>query len=112
MDQAKYSFIASSYVKYLEGSGARVVPIRYDLDEKSLIKIMSKINGLFLTGGAAELVTTVGINNKVDKIIDLESKSLDSNDKNITKVMKINIIVKNRICKKSRFFDIVGNETK
>ena len=56
MDPQKYSFIASSYIKYLDGAGARVVPIRYDLDEKSLIKIMNNINGLFLPGGAAELV--------------------------------------------------------
>jgi len=31
-DPEEYSYIATSYVRYLESAGARVVPIKYDLD--------------------------------------------------------------------------------
>uniref|UniRef100_A0A3Q3XF98 folate gamma-glutamyl hydrolase n=1 Tax=Mola mola TaxID=94237 RepID=A0A3Q3XF98_MOLML len=43
------SYIAASYVKYLEGAGARVVPIRYLLDQ---------INQLLLPGGDVDIQTS------------------------------------------------------
>lgn len=39
------SFIAASYVKYVEGGGARVVPIFIDRPKEYYRNIMSKING-------------------------------------------------------------------
>lgn len=46
------SYIAASYVKFLELSGAQVVPIWIGKDEKYYRDIMSKINGILLPGGA------------------------------------------------------------
>ena len=50
-----YSYIASSYVKFVESSGARVVPIPYDLSYEELKEIFQSINGLLFPGGSASL---------------------------------------------------------
>ncbi|RWS27148.1 gamma-glutamyl hydrolase A-like isoform X1 [Leptotrombidium deliense] len=46
-----YSYIAASYVKYLESAGARVVPIFVSEDYEYYKKLMKQINGLLLPGG-------------------------------------------------------------
>lgn len=43
------SFIAASYVKFIEGGGARVVPIWIDKPREYYEDIMSKINGSVMT---------------------------------------------------------------
>jgi hypothetical protein len=43
-------------VKNLQASGARVVHLNFHSDIKVLKEIMGQINGLFLTGGAANLL--------------------------------------------------------
>ncbi|GCC36955.1 gamma-glutamyl hydrolase-like isoform X2 [Chiloscyllium punctatum] len=50
------SYIAASYVKYLESAGAQVVPIGIDLTEDQYRKLFYSINGLLLPGGGANLV--------------------------------------------------------
>ena len=45
------SYIDSSYKMWLEAAGARVVPIRYDLDEHSVRELFSKVNAVLFTGG-------------------------------------------------------------
>lgn len=45
------SYIAASYVKYLESAGARVVPIRINRTEEEYSKLFNSINGLLLPGG-------------------------------------------------------------
>jgi len=47
----KYSYIASSYVKYLEEAGADVIPIAYDSSEEQLEELISNIDLLFFPGG-------------------------------------------------------------
>ena len=54
----KQSYIASSYVKYLESAGAQVIPILYDYDEMTLKTIFNQLNGLFFPGGDASLFKT------------------------------------------------------
>ncbi|XP_072323778.1 gamma-glutamyl hydrolase isoform X1 [Scyliorhinus torazame] len=53
-----HSFIAASYVKYLESAGARVVPISIDLTEAQYKKLFYSINGLLIPGGGANLMTS------------------------------------------------------
>ncbi|XP_017028527.1 gamma-glutamyl hydrolase-like [Drosophila kikkawai] len=48
----KTSFIAASYVKYLEGGGARVVPIWIGRNRSYYEDLMLKINGVLLPGGS------------------------------------------------------------
>ncbi|XP_029990345.1 gamma-glutamyl hydrolase isoform X2 [Sphaeramia orbicularis] len=52
------SYIAASYVKYLEGAGARVVPIRINRTEEEYTKIFYSINGLLLPGGDVDIQTS------------------------------------------------------
>ncbi|XP_017098550.2 gamma-glutamyl hydrolase A [Drosophila bipectinata] len=48
----KTSYIAASYVKYLEGAGAQVVPIWIGRNRSYYEDLMQKINGVLLPGGA------------------------------------------------------------
>lgn len=47
----KYSYIASSYVKFLEEAGAYVIPIAYDSSQEQLEELVSNIDLLFFPGG-------------------------------------------------------------
>lgn len=49
------SYIAASYVKFIESGGARVVPIRNDLPEEELQSLINSINGVIFPGGGASL---------------------------------------------------------
>lgn len=44
------SYLAASYVKYLESAGARVVPLHYRDTSANLRSLVSKLNGVFFTG--------------------------------------------------------------
>lgn len=50
------SYISAAYVKWLESSGARVVPITTDMPKKELKKLFGYINGVVLPGGGAYLM--------------------------------------------------------
>lgn len=52
------SYIAASYVKYLESAGARVVPIPHNFTESKIKEIFQYVNGVLLPGGAAEPLTS------------------------------------------------------
>lgn len=45
------TYIAASYIKNLEMSGAQVVPLFYHYSHAQLDNILSKINGVFFPGG-------------------------------------------------------------
>jgi gamma-glutamyl hydrolase len=48
--QEEYSYIAASYIKWVEQSGARVMPVPFDLSESELKSMFSKINGILFPG--------------------------------------------------------------
>src|SRR4051812_12028512 len=50
------SYIAASYVKYMESAGARVVPIHYRSNATTLRWLASKLNGVLYTGGGTDLL--------------------------------------------------------
>ncbi|KAM3127512.1 hypothetical protein pb186bvf_020392 [Paramecium bursaria] len=50
-DDAKYSTLDASYVKYVESGGAIVIPIQWDASYDELNYILRNINGVLLTGG-------------------------------------------------------------
>ncbi|XP_034026492.1 gamma-glutamyl hydrolase isoform X2 [Thalassophryne amazonica] len=52
------TYIPSSYVKYTESGGSRVMPIRLDLSTAEYKTIFQSINGLLLIGGAVNLQTS------------------------------------------------------
>ncbi|XP_002166220.1 gamma-glutamyl hydrolase A [Hydra vulgaris] len=47
------TYIASSYVKFLEMAGAEVVPIISTWNKKRIERVIRKVNGVLLPGGAA-----------------------------------------------------------
>lgn len=50
-------YIAASYVKYVESTGARVVPINFYAKTSELDKLMSSLNGIIFPGGGAGFTT-------------------------------------------------------
>ncbi|XP_063304487.1 gamma-glutamyl hydrolase-like [Pelobates fuscus] len=52
------TYIADSYVHFLESAGCRVAPIRLNLNEDEYVKIFKSINGVLFPGGAADLLTS------------------------------------------------------
>jgi len=52
------TYIAASYVKYVEMAGARVVPLLIDQSFDELEKIAKQLNGILFTGGAANFWKT------------------------------------------------------
>jgi len=59
-DDMKYgkSYIAASYVKFIESAGGRVVPIVYDTPEPELKTLFNQINGVLIPGGDADIAGT------------------------------------------------------
>ncbi|KAE8619469.1 hypothetical protein XENTR_v10009802 [Xenopus tropicalis] len=49
------TYIADSYVKFLESAGSRVVPIRLNLPEEEYRKLFKSINGVLFPGGSVDL---------------------------------------------------------
>lgn len=54
------SYIAASYIKYVEGGGARAVPIMINQTESYYENLMNSINGVIFPGGAANFNTANG----------------------------------------------------
>jgi hypothetical protein len=46
----EYSYIADTYIEFVEASGARALPIRHDLPLDQLSQIFNGINGLIFPG--------------------------------------------------------------
>ncbi|XP_037045526.1 gamma-glutamyl hydrolase-like isoform X2 [Bradysia coprophila] len=72
------SYIAASYVKFVEGGGARVVPIWIDRPKSYYEGIMSKINGVLFPGGATWFNQTNGYSEAGRHIYDI---AMDMNDR-------------------------------
>lgn len=63
----EYSYMATSYVRFLEESGVRVVPIKYNENEEYLETIMHEINGLLIPGSSTDLVESESENSAMFK---------------------------------------------
>ena len=80
-----YSYFGAAYVKFLEASGNRVVPILYDYDEATLRKLFESVNGLLFPGGDASLwvdeKTMTGYSNLTLTVKKLLKWAVEANDK-------------------------------
>ncbi|XP_063709500.1 gamma-glutamyl hydrolase A-like [Culicoides brevitarsis] len=54
------SYIAASYVKFIESQAARVVPIWIDKPRKYYEKMMKRVNGVLFPGGNADFINNWG----------------------------------------------------
>ncbi|KAL4453960.1 hypothetical protein ABPG74_003843 [Tetrahymena malaccensis] len=75
-----YSYIAASYVKFVESAGAQAVPIPYDATLEYLDTLFSKINGILFPGGSVEFT----FDDSVDKIFSRNANYLIQKAKNAT----------------------------
>lgn len=50
-----YSYIASSYIKFIAAAGARAVPILHDMERDEVIARFNAVNGIILPGGSQKL---------------------------------------------------------
>ncbi|CAM0954571.1 unnamed protein product [Alopecurus aequalis] len=48
------SYIAASYVKFVEAGGARVIPLIYNEPEERILEKLSLVNGVLFTGGSVQ----------------------------------------------------------
>ena len=74
------TYIAASYVKFLESAGARVVPIHYDSSDEELTALFHSINGILLPGGGADLANTTRIRHSGQVLYDLAIAANDAGD--------------------------------
>ncbi|EFJ53180.1 hypothetical protein VOLCADRAFT_102798 [Volvox carteri f. nagariensis] len=74
------SYIAASYVKWLESAGARVVPIFYDMDAQDIERRFAVINGLLLPGGGATLEPGHRFYDTARYLVELALKANDNGD--------------------------------
>jgi len=56
VDGSPRTFVAASYVKWVESGGARVVPLFYEKwDSEEMISMLKNLNGVLLPGGGVEM---------------------------------------------------------
>ena len=56
----EHEYIAASYVKWIESAGGRAVPIPYNSSDLTVYdRILAKVNGILLPGGAAKVPASV-----------------------------------------------------
>ncbi|XP_003398804.1 gamma-glutamyl hydrolase A [Bombus terrestris] len=74
------SYIAASYVKFIEGAGARVVPLWIGRDECYYEDILSKINGVLWPGGSASFTSNKGYADAGYKIYKIAKRMNNNGD--------------------------------
>ena len=74
------TYIAASYVKFLESAGARVVPVHYDSTRAELTALFHSINGVLFPGGGADLSNTTLIRRSGQILYDLAIAANDAGD--------------------------------
>ncbi|XP_067857210.1 gamma-glutamyl hydrolase isoform X2 [Heptranchias perlo] len=73
------TYVAASYVKYLESAGCRVVPIRLNLTYEEYERIFHSINGILFPGGAVDLKTSA-FAKAAKHFYEFASKAFDADD--------------------------------
>lgn len=53
--KSSFSMIPGSYVKWLEQTGIRIIPLRYDMPRRVMRQMMGIMNGILITGGSTSL---------------------------------------------------------
>uniref|UniRef100_A0A182PMI1 folate gamma-glutamyl hydrolase n=1 Tax=Anopheles epiroticus TaxID=199890 RepID=A0A182PMI1_9DIPT len=79
-DDGYDSYIAASYVKFVEGAGARVVPIWINQPVEYYETIMSSLNGVLLPGGATWFNQSNGYAEAGRHIYDIAMQYNDNGD--------------------------------
>ena len=75
------TYVMGAYVRYVEQSGAKVVPIHHKASDEDICAQLEKINGVILQGGVTEIMTMDGeltSYGKKVKVIVEKAKELNS----------------------------------
>lgn len=75
-----HSYIAASYVKFVEAAGARAVPILHDMSPEEVKKRFDSINGVLLPGGSRNLEPGVQYYDVSELLFNLTIKANDDGD--------------------------------
>lgn len=73
------TYIDAAYVKYVESSGGRVVPIKNNLSHDELSNLFNSINGVLFPGGDVDVVDS-GYAKTGEIIVKLAKKAFDKGD--------------------------------
>lgn len=71
------SYIAASYIKFVEAAGARAVPILHDMDQDEIARRFKAVNGILIPGGGQDLSPGHSFYDTVKLLWDM---ALDAND--------------------------------
>merc|ERR1711892_268051 len=74
------SYIASSYLKWVEAGGARAVPVIIGREESYYKALFKQLNGLLLPGGNAPLVGKGGYAEVGQQFFEMAKKAVDEGD--------------------------------
>ncbi|KAI8110154.1 hypothetical protein M9435_001833 [Picochlorum sp. BPE23] len=74
------SYIASSYVKFVESAGARAVPILHDMSHAEMKRRFKAVNGILIPGGGQDLSPGHPFYDAVKYLLDL---TIEENDKGV-----------------------------
>lgn len=74
------SYIAASYIKWVEAAGARVIPILYDMSDDEIRERFDVINGILLPGGGAKLEPGHRFYDTASLLVDLAIAANDNGD--------------------------------
>ncbi|CAL8463735.1 g3269 [Coccomyxa elongata] len=74
------SYIAASYVKFLESAGARVVPFVHDMDKDEIKRRFDMVNGFLLPGGSARLRPGHTFFDAATEVVRLANEANDKGD--------------------------------
>ena len=72
------SYIAASYVKYLESAGARVVPIFHNATSEETIAAFHAVNGVLFPGGGADLGPSTALFRTASQLVQLAAAEKDN----------------------------------
>lgn len=75
-----YSYIAASYIKFIEAAGARAVPILHDMDKAEVTRRFNAVNGILIPGGAQPLYKGQPFFDTASLLFDLTIKANDAGD--------------------------------
>ncbi|RMZ57383.1 hypothetical protein APUTEX25_004217 [Auxenochlorella protothecoides] len=75
-----HTYIAASYIKFLEAAGARVIPILADMPPEEVERRFKLVNGILVPGGSQVLRPGHGFYDVTSKIFELTLKANDHGD--------------------------------
>ncbi|GAB4816247.1 hypothetical protein N2152v2_003293 [Parachlorella kessleri] len=75
-----HSYIAASYVKFLESAGARVVPVLPDMPRDEVKRLFESVNGFLIPGGAQDLRPGAPFYDTAEHMFNLTIKANDNGD--------------------------------